>query len=186
MFILAIVGSSRLNGNTSYLADQALAEAAGLGADTGKISLSEYIVGPCLVHANCSQFDSCARNDDGARILDDFCKADAVILATPVYYYDVSAWMKTFIDRNWFLRQHGLKCRARAVGIIVVGGGSGIDETVGTMKRFVNSSSFGSLALNKRFVVSGCADGPAEVKNDQRLVNGARDMGRKLVESLRD
>jgi multimeric flavodoxin WrbA len=86
---------------------------------------------------NCGGFDSCVQQDDGTWILEDFCEADGIILATPVYYYDVSVWMKTFIDRNYFLRQHGKKCQARAVGIIVVGGGVGIEDTVKTLNRFV-------------------------------------------------
>ena len=120
MYILAIVASPRPDGNTNYLVDQALQEAAGVGAETEKIILSEHRLSPCLAHTNCSGFDVCAQQDDGTWILDKFSKADGVILATPVYYYDVSAWMKIFIDRNYFLRHHGIKCRARAVGIIVV------------------------------------------------------------------
>jgi multimeric flavodoxin WrbA len=186
MNILAIVGSPRLDGNTNYLVDQALQEAAKLGATTDKIILSQHKLSPCLVHANCSELDSCAQQDDGAWMLDKFCQADAVILATPVYYYDLSAWMKAFIDRNWFLRQHGRKCRARAVGIIVVGGGASIEDTVKTMNRYVNSSSFNNIAVGKRFIVTAYANAPGEVKNDQRLLKEAREMGRQLVASLKE
>jgi len=66
MYILAIVGSPRLDGNTNYLVDKALEEAAGLGAKTDKIILSQYKLSPCLVHANCNELDSCAQKDDGA------------------------------------------------------------------------------------------------------------------------
>jgi multimeric flavodoxin WrbA len=73
MYILAIVGSPRLDGNTNYLADQALQEAASLGATTDKIILSQHKLSPCLVHVNCSELDSCAQQDDGVWILDKFC-----------------------------------------------------------------------------------------------------------------
>ena len=126
MYILAIVGSPRLDGNTTYLVDQALRQATELGARTEKIILSEYKVSPCLGHKNCSEFDSCVQQDDGRGILQKFCEADGIILATPVYYYDVSAWMKIFIDRNYFLYRHGGKCRAKTIGIIVVAGSAGI------------------------------------------------------------
>jgi len=182
MFVLAIAGSSRKKGNTSYLVDQALAEAAGTGARTEKIVLCEYGLSPCLVHEDCARRDACALKDDGDWILKEFCAADAVILATPVYYYDVSAWMKTFIDRNWFLRQHGKKCNARAVGMIVVGGGSAIEETVNTLKRYVSSSSFKSIPADRRFVVSGYTNEPGDAANDHDLTSRARAMGRKLVE----
>jgi hypothetical protein len=62
--ILAIVGSPRLNGNTNYLVDKALEEAATLGAHTEKIILSQFIVNPCLGHENCASFDYCQQKDD--------------------------------------------------------------------------------------------------------------------------
>jgi len=186
MYILAIVGSSRPDGNTNYLVEQALQEATKLGAKTEKIILSEHRLSPCLAHMNCSEYDSCVQQDDGIWMLDKFREADGIILATPVYYYDVSAWMKIFIDRNYFLRQHGKKCQARAVGIIVVAGGAGIEETVKTLNRFVNSSSFNNIAGNKRFVVTGYAGEPGDAKSNQQLLREARELGRQLVASLKE
>lgn len=58
MRLLAIIGSPRPDGNTSYLVEQALAEAAGRGAQTGKIMLSQYRVNPCLGHDDCASFKS--------------------------------------------------------------------------------------------------------------------------------
>jgi multimeric flavodoxin WrbA len=186
MYILAIVGSPRLDGNTNYLVDQALQEATKLGARTKKIIISEHKLSPCLAHMNCSEFDSCVQQDDGTGILDNFCEADGIILAAPVYYYDISAWMKTFIDRNYFLRQHGRKCRARAVGIIVVASGAGIEHSVRTLNSFINSSSFNNIAGDKRFVVTGYAGDPGDVKSNQQLIKEAREMGRQLVASLKE
>jgi len=50
--ILALVGSPRSGGNTDFLVDQALAEAAELGAETEKIILSQYDVKPCQQESN--------------------------------------------------------------------------------------------------------------------------------------
>ncbi|MFC1907112.1 flavodoxin family protein [Chloroflexota bacterium] len=186
MYILAVVGSPRLDGNTNYLVDQALDEATKLGARTEKIIVSEHRLSPCRGHINCSELDSCAQKDDGALLLDKLCEADGVILATPVYYYDVSAWMKIFIDRNFFLRQHGKKCRAKTVGIIVVAGGTKVEDTVQTLNRYVNSSTFNNIAEDKRFVVAGSASGPGDVRSNQQLIREARDMGRQLVMSLKE
>jgi multimeric flavodoxin WrbA len=185
MYILAIAGSPRLGGNTNYLVDQALQEAAKLGAKTEKLILSKYKIAPCLAHENCSKFGSCAQKDDGIQILQKFCEADGVILATPVYYYDVSAWMKIFIDRNYFLYRHRKKCQAKAVGIIVIGGGVGIEDTVASLHRFIDSSTFNDIAEDKRFVVTGCAGGPGAVKDNPKLTIQASELGRRMVESLK-
>lgn len=44
---------------------------------------------------------TCVLKDDMAEILGMFRKADVLVLATPVYFYGISAQMKTFIDRTY-------------------------------------------------------------------------------------
>ena len=183
MKLLAIVGSPRLKGNTNHLVDQALEEAAKLDAETEKIVLSQHVVNPCLGHDDCASFDACQQKDDSGWILDRFCEADGVILATPVYYYNVSAQMKAFIDRNYFLYKHGIKSRARAVGIIVVADCEGIEDTLHTLRQFVNESF--KVEKDKIFVISGYANLLGEVKNNLPLVEKARKLGRQMVESLK-
>ena len=184
MKLLAIVGSPRLKGNTNYLVEQALGEAAKLGAQTEKLVLSQYEVNPCLGHADCASFDSCQQKDDAGWILDRFCEADGVILATPVYWYNVSAQMKAFIDRNYFLYKHDQKSQARAVGIIVVAEMEGIEDTLHTLKQFVDWVF--DVGENRIFIACGYALRPGEVKNNLPLVEDARKLGRQMVEALKE
>jgi multimeric flavodoxin WrbA len=183
MKLLAIVGSPRLKGNTNYLVDQALAEAKTLGAETEKIVLSQHKVNPCLGHTECASFDSCRQKDDAGWILDRLCEADGVILGTPVYYYNVSAQMKAFIDRSYFLYQHGRKSQAKAVGVIVVAESLGIEDTLHTLKLFINEAF--DVGEDRVFTVSGYAAGPGEVKNNLPLVAEARKLGRQMAETLK-
>ena len=184
MKILAIVGSPRINGNTNYLTDQALSEAARLGVTTEKIIISEKKLNPCLGHQECSGQTVCMQKDEGMEILQKFVEADGLILTTPIYYYDISSWLKIFIDRNYFLYTHDINCKAKAAGLIVVGGGAGIEETVQSLNKFLGGSTL-NISKRKIFVVSGYAGAPGEVRNKPELVNQAREMGKKLVESLR-
>jgi len=181
--IFALVGSPRLGGNTDFLVDQALEEAANLGAQTEKIMLSQFRVAPCLGHDQCGSFDSCVQKDDTSWILEKFCKADGVILATPVYYYNVTAQMKSFMDRNYFLYMHNRKSRARAVGIIVVAQSEGIKDTVHTLKRYINESF--RVPEDRIFELHGYAYELGEAKNNPQLLKRAQEFGRKIVESLR-
>jgi multimeric flavodoxin WrbA len=180
MKILAIVGSPRPNGNTNYLVDQALQEAKALGAETEKVILSELKLNPCFGHQNCRSLESCQQKDDGMALLEKFCEADGIILASPVYYYDVTAWMKIFIDRNYFLFSHGKKSKARAVGMIVVAGGAGIEDAVRTLKKLASGST-ANVAKENRFLVTGFGD----VKNNTTLVNEARQLGKQMVNGLK-
>ena len=182
MNILALVGSPRLGGNTDFLVDQALEEAAKLGAHTDKIILSEHKVAPCLGHDDCGSFESCVHKDDTSWILDKFCEADGVILATPVYYYNASAQLKAFMDRNYFLYMHNRKSKAKAVGIIVVAESQGIEDTVHTLRRYINESF--NVPKDKIIELHGYAYELGEAKNNPQLVERAREFGRKIVKSL--
>jgi len=183
MEILAIVGSPRLEGNTNYLVDLTLEEAAGLGMNTEKIVLSQYKVNPCLGHDDCASFESCTQNDDAGWILDRFREADGVILATPVYYYNVSAQMKAFLDRNYWLYKHDQKYKARAVGIIVVAEQIGIEDTLHTLRQFADELG---ASEDRIFVVSGYANELGDAKKNLLLVEEARKLGRQMAESLKE
>jgi len=184
MKILAIVGSPRVDGNTNYLVDQALYEAAKLNAKTDKIMISQYNVNPCLGHKDCSDYESCLRQDDGIWILQRFGEADGIILATPVYYYDISSWLKIFIDRNYFFYRHGRKCCAKAAGFIILAGGAGIEDTLHTLDKYLNTSPF-NVPDDSRFVVTGYASRPGDVRNNSKLIEEARQLGRNMVKSLK-
>jgi multimeric flavodoxin WrbA len=184
MKILAIVGSPRPKGNTNYLVDQALEEAEALGAQVTKIELSKYKVSPCLGHDDCSSFDSCTQRDDAEWILDEFLNAHGVILATPVYWYNVSAQMKAFIDRNYFPYRHDLKYRARVVGIIVVAEKEAIDDTLHTLNQFVDWCF--DIKKGSKFIVSGYAHELGDARKNRALVEEARELGRQMVASLKE
>jgi multimeric flavodoxin WrbA len=184
MKILAIVASPRVKGNTSYLVDQALAEAAKSGIETEKIILNRYKVQPCLAHDDCASFDSCKIKDDMIWILDKFCAADAVILATPVYYWNVSAQMKTFIDRNFFLYGKSKKAQASIIGTIVISADEGNEDVLHIMDHFINASF--NIDKDRRLVISGHAGAAGEVKDNNELVTAARKMGQDMAEALKN
>ena len=184
MKILAIVGSPRPKGNTNYLVDRALEAAAELGAQIKKIDLGKYKVNPCLGHDDCASFKSCPQEDDAIWILDEFLNADGVILATPVYWYNVSAQMKTFIDRNYFPYKHDLKYKAKAVGIIVVAEMEAIEDTVHTLNQFVDWCF--NIEPDRKFIVSGYAHKVGEAKENLILVEEARQLGINMAESLKE
>jgi multimeric flavodoxin WrbA len=177
MKVVAIVGSPHVNGNTSYLVDQALKELSSQGVETEKIVLGQCVINPCQGHENCSTFKECQQKDDAPRIIEKFNQADGVILASPVYFFDISAQMKAFIDRNFFTFTHGGEKKAKYAGLMAIGGGGGADETIATLKRFAG------LPEEHCYVVSGYT-GQEPAKNNPELVKKARDMGKKMAAGL--
>jgi multimeric flavodoxin WrbA len=181
--ILAISGSPRPEGNTNYLVDQALEEASKLGIETEKIVLCDYEVHPCLGHDNCASLDSCLQKDDTAAILDKFCQADGVILATPVYYFNVTAQMKTFIDRTYFLYEKSRKSRAKTLGVIVIATCEGVEDTLHTLGQFMDEAF--DIKDDQRLIVIGYASKVGDAKNKPKLIADARNLGKRMGEILR-
>ena len=72
MKILAVVGSPRIEGNTNYLVDRALEEAAVQGVEIEKVILSQLDIKPCVGHDNCYSFKKCPQNDDMNPLLEKF------------------------------------------------------------------------------------------------------------------
>jgi len=178
MKVLAIVGSPHTSGNTSYLVDEALKEIKAQGIDTEKIVLGECVVNPCLGHEECGTFPVCKIKDDAPGIIKKFNEADGVILASPVYFYDVTAQMKAFIDRNFFTFTHEGKRKAKYAGLIAIGGGGGADETIATLKRFVG------LPEENCFIVTGY-HGQDKAKDKPGLVKNVQEMGKKLAAKMK-
>ncbi len=178
MKVLAIVGSPHAKGNTSYLVDEALKELTAQGIETEKIVLGQCVVNPCLGHEKCNTFEVCKIKDDAPGIIEKYNKADGVILASPVYFFDVTAQMKAFIDRNFFTFTHEGKKKARYAGLLAIGGGGGADETVATLKRFVG------VPEENCFIVSGYV-GQDKAKDKPALVKKARELGKQLAAKLK-
>jgi len=182
MKILAIVGSPRPKGNTNYIVDQALQELATRGFETEKIILSQYRVNPCQGHDNCTSFSVCKQDDDVPWILDKFCSAEGIILGSPVYYYNMTAQMKAFVDRNYFLYRHNISPCMLCAGLIVIGGSAGLEHTVRALRRFVKLSA--DIPDDRIVILSGCASRPGEVKNNAVLIEEARKLGNRMAEIL--
>jgi len=180
--VVAVVGSPRPAGNTSYLVDVALDELAGRGLAVDKIMLSEHRVLPCEGHDECEDLASCPLDDDAAGILERMYGADGLILASPVYYEDVSGQMKVFIDRNCFNNYHEVWLRARSVGLIAVAESTGLDETIDSLRRFVALSSDKKV---RPLSVTGLAYREGDAAGNAALVGAVRDMAQEMAAALR-
>ena len=82
---------------------------------------------PCLGHDECASFESCLQKDDADWILNRCSEADGIILATPVYWYNVSAQMKAFMDEEKHLIYNMVE-KIKNSGANVVIAQKGIDD----------------------------------------------------------
>jgi multimeric flavodoxin WrbA len=137
MKVVAIGGSPRLQGHSNYLIDQALNELSSRGIETEKIVLNQYKFGFCQAHLNCTSVAECQQKDDACWILDKYRQADGVIVASPVYFRSISAQIKAFVDRSFFIYMHGKRPQAKCVGLIAIAGRGGHEETIKELRKFI-------------------------------------------------
>jgi len=98
MNILILSGSPRKGGNTELLVD-AFAKGAAKHHHVEIVSVRDVKVNPCLGCNACFKNGICAQKDDMAAIYKKMGQADMLVIASPVYFYGISAQLKTIIDR---------------------------------------------------------------------------------------
>lgn len=99
MKILGINGSPRKGGNTDILLDKILEGARQKGADTEKIVLNDLRFSPCQECEDMKDDGSCIVDDDMQGLYEKIRTADALVLASPIFFGSVSAQTKMMIDR---------------------------------------------------------------------------------------
>jgi len=97
--VLGIMASPRLKGNTDLLLDEALRGAQGQGAEVEKIIIDRLKIAPCREYYGCLKDGQCVIRDDMDDIYPKLLGAEAVIVATPIFFYTVSAQLMLLISR---------------------------------------------------------------------------------------
>lgn len=97
--ILCILSSPRQNSNSGLLAEAVLKVPP--NTRQGQvIRLVERNINPCHGCFACTRSDRDAQHDGMTdRISPLIASADALVMATPIYYFNMSGQLKTFIDR---------------------------------------------------------------------------------------
>ena len=100
MNILILSGSPRKGGNTDLLVE-AFVKGASQKHHVEVVSVHDYKVSPCKGCNACfkSKDYACVQKDDMAVIYEKMSQADMLVIASPVYFYGISAQLKTIIDR---------------------------------------------------------------------------------------
>lgn len=98
--VLILSSSPRKEGNSDRLCDEFLRGALESGHEAEKLRLADYTINYCTGCGTCSMLQKpCPQKDDAAMIVEKMLAADVIVMATPVYFYTLSAQMKTLIDR---------------------------------------------------------------------------------------
>lgn len=98
--ILGLEGSPRKNGNSHKLLGAIMKGAAAAGQSTRTVHLRDCRYEPCVGCEKCRTDKACTRFTDAMTLLyPEIERARGLVLVSPVHNYNVTAWMKAFIDR---------------------------------------------------------------------------------------
>ncbi|MCP9612958.1 flavodoxin family protein [Coprobacter tertius] len=98
--VLILSSSPRRGGNSDMLCNEFLRGAVDGDNEVEKVFLRDKEIHPCLGCGVCSRGKKpCPQNDDASEIIDKMLCTDVIVMATPVYFYSMSAQMKALIDR---------------------------------------------------------------------------------------
>ena len=194
--VVAIVGSYRSGGATDRAVEAVLEGARLLGASTQIFRLTEQHIEFCMNCRACTQQSGaergrCEQHDDLEPMLEAIEGADAVVLASPVNYYNATALFRRFLERLlgfafWPWGQNGPALRSvmqpRKAVLVASAGMPGflIPLATGAPRALrLAARMLGARPVGKLWI--GLTAGEARPKLSARTVERARRMGMKLV-----
>lgn len=186
--VLGLFGSPRRGGNTDLLLEEMLKGAEEAGLQIERIIISQLKFSPCIECRGCDETGECVLNDDMEKVYPKLVEADCIILASPIFFYGVTAWTKAFIDRvqSLWVRKYRLKLppeepgRRRKGFFISVGATKGarlFDGAMLTVKYFFDAvgADFAGQLLFKGVEDKG------DIRNHPNALREAFEAGKALV-----
>lgn len=187
MKIAAFLGSPRKNGNTEILLGNVLDGARSNGAAIEMIRLTDYAVHPCVACGGCEQTGRCVLEDDMQVLYEKIDGADRLVIASPIYFYSVTAQTKAFLDRcqAMWSRKYLLGERRRGtvprkgyfVSVCATKGERIFDGAILTVKYALDAMDFD---YDGDLLVRG-VDRKGEIAERPEDLERARDFGRRIA-----
>jgi len=179
--ILVVNGSPRKKGNSVILAEQVMLGAREAGAQVEIFFLHNMSIQPCNACDACQETQDCTIQDDMQILYPKLRRADAIVIASPIYWFTISAQTKLFIDR-WYALQgpQGNALAGKQIGIVLTYGDtdpftSGAVNAIHTLQdmcRYIEANIAG--------IVYGSATKEGEIQNQPSLLEKAYQLGQKL------
>ncbi len=179
--VLILMGSPRERGNSAALARRAAAGAEAAGAKVESVYLHGLDIRACDGCDLCEGGNGCVVNDDMQDLYPKVAAADAIILASPVYWFTFSAQIKLFIDRCYAYQASDWKeMQGKRYALILTYGDSDLYtsgainaiHTFESMCRFLNAEIAG--------MVYGTMSDIGDAEKQPELMEQAYQLGQKL------
>ena len=179
MKAVGIVGSPRRNGNTEILTKHTLQAIAEEGLDTELVTLAGLDIRPCTACMACREEERCPIDDDLFPLYTMMKEAEAIILASPVYYGSATALIKALMERTGYISGRRRVFAGKVGGPLVVARRAGQNFTHAQLTYWFHILGFfmpGSTYWNIAF---GREKG--EVEKDEEGLRTAWNFGKNVA-----
>lgn len=184
--VLILQSSPRKNGNSATLAAHTADALRETGIIVETLRLHELKIAPCSHCEGCvRQKVYCIQQDDMQSIYPKLLAADAVIFASPIYWFTYNAQMKVCIDRwyGFWSAEPGF-LEGKPVGVILSYGDSDLYTSGGINAISSFESLFRFLKAASAGFVFGTAGNIGDAENDTDLMGHAWELGKKIASML--
>ena len=182
--VMIVIGSPRKKGNSAILAKQVADGAKAAGALVEVFYLHGMNIRPCNACDRCRRKTDteCVLKDDMQKLYPKLKRADAIVMASPIYWFTVSAQTKLFMDRWYALgSDEGYALTGKRFGIVLtyadadpfVSGAVNALRTLQDALKFIEAEIVG--------MVYGSAWKAGEIKKNKEVMKEAYELGKKLA-----
>ena len=184
--VVALLGSPRKKGNSTVLAKQIIRGVESVGAKVETVYLNGLNIKPCQGCYACKKKNSpgCAVDDDMQSLYPKLKESDAWIIASPVYWFSMSAQTKIFMDRCFALWNEDQELNPlykKRIAIAMSYGDSDPFNSgcVNALRSFQDAYRYAGAEIIG--MVYGSADEPGEISSNAELMAQAEEIGKKLA-----
>jgi multimeric flavodoxin WrbA len=182
--ILVLLGSPRKGSNSTYLARSLAEGARSAGAEVEEVMAHRLTIHPCSACEGCHQEGAkgCVIQDDMIPLYDRLVRADAIVFASPIYWFTFSAQIKLIIDRFYALDgPHGNALAGKPVAILLTYGDRDPIRSgaVNAIRTFQDAFHYLRSPIVGMVFGTGTAEGV--LVNGEALAEEARELGVRLA-----
>jgi multimeric flavodoxin WrbA len=189
MKAIVALGSPRKRGNSAILAGKLIEGMESMGAGHELLFLHGMDLRPCTACDDCqkSMDTFCVIKDDMEPIYPKILGAAALVFATPVYWFTVSAQTKLFMDRLYaFSGPEGNSLKDKRIGILLTYGDTDpyTSGAVNAIRTF--QDAFAYIGASIVGTVYGSAMDAGEIEDSPEVLKRAYELGKKLASTIQN
>ena len=177
MKIVVLQGSPHKAGASNMLAHEFICGARDKGHDVTVLDAAHMKLGYCFGCDECKKSGECVQKDDGAIVREEMLSADAVVFVTPVYYFGMSAQLKTAIDR---FHGYGKELKGKGMKSVIIAAAADKEEEVVSALKMHYAKICSYLNFESAGEVYGLGCAAPETTRNSPYMKEAYELGNSL------